>query len=116
MQFGYVNLLEQAGHRDYAGLLDDLREQAALCDSAGWNHVWLGEHHFGPSGHDNSPNPFMIAADLGARTRRIRLGIAVVVLPSGIRCAWPRTSRCWTRCTGAGWRSGSAGPASRMKW
>ena len=81
MQFGYVNLLEQAGHRDYAGLLDDLREQAALCDSAGWNHVWLGEHHFGPSGHDNSPNPFMIAADLGARTRRIRLGIAVVVLP-----------------------------------
>ena len=81
MQFGYVNLLEQPRHRDYAGLLDDLREQAAFCDAAGWDHVWLGEHHFGPSGHDNSPNPFMIAADLGARTRRIRLGIAVVVLP-----------------------------------
>ena len=81
MQFGYVNLLEQPEHRDYAGLLDDLREQAVLCDEAGWDHVWLGEHHFGPSGHDNSPNPFMIAADLGARTRRIRLGIAVVVLP-----------------------------------
>ena len=81
MKFGYVNLLEQPAHRDYAGLLDDLREQAALCDDAGWDHVWLGEHHFGPSGHDNSPNPFMVAADLGARTRRIRLGIAVVVLP-----------------------------------
>ena len=81
MKFGYVNLLEQPDHIDYAGLLDNLREQAALCDQAGWEHVWLGEHHFGPTGHDNSPNPFMIAADLGARTRRIRLGIAVVVLP-----------------------------------
>ena len=81
MQFGYVNLLEQPEHRDYAGLLDDLREQTVLCEEAGWEHVWLGEHHFGPSGHDNSPNPFMIAADLGARTRRIRLGISVVVLP-----------------------------------
>ena len=81
MQFGYVNLLEQPEHVGYAQLLDDLREQATLCDEAGWAHVWLGEHHFGPSGRDNTPNPFMIAADLGARTRRLRLGIAVVVLP-----------------------------------
>ena len=81
MHFGYVNLLEQSEQVDYAQLLDDLREQARLCDDAGWAHVWLGEHHFGPSGRDNTPNPFLVAADLGARTRRLRLGIAVVVLP-----------------------------------
>ena len=38
MKFGYVNLLEQPDHIDYAGLLDNLREQAALCDDAGWEH------------------------------------------------------------------------------
>ena len=81
MQFGYVNILEQPLEMAYADLVDNLREQAVLCDQAGWEHLWLGEHHFGVSGRDNSPNPFMLACDLGARTERLRLGIAVVVLP-----------------------------------
>jgi alkanesulfonate monooxygenase SsuD/methylene tetrahydromethanopterin reductase-like flavin-dependent oxidoreductase (luciferase family) len=81
MEFGYVNLLEQPPGDPYADLLDELREQAVLCDQGAWDHLWLGEHHFGVSGRDNTPNPFMVAADLGARTTRLRLGIAVVVLP-----------------------------------
>ena len=81
MQFGYVNLLEQAPDVPYANLLDDLRDQAVTCDQGAWDHLWLGEHHFGVSGRDNTPNPFMVASDLGARTTRLRFGIAVVVLP-----------------------------------
>ena len=81
MKFGYVNILEQPLDMAYADLVDNLREQAVFCDQSGWEHIWLGEHHFGVSGRDNSPNPFMLAADLGARTERLRLGIAVVVLP-----------------------------------
>ena len=81
MQFGYVNILEQPLEMAYADLVDNLREQAVFCDQAGWDHLWLGEHHFGVSGRDNTPNPFMLACDLGARTKRLRLGIAVVVLP-----------------------------------
>ena len=80
MKFGYVNILEQPLDMAYADLVDNLREQAVFCDQSGWEHIWLGEHHFGVSGRDNSPNPFMLAADLGARTERLRLGIAVVVL------------------------------------
>ena len=117
MKFGYVNLLEQPDHIDYAGLLDNLREQAALCDEAGWEHVWLGEHHFGATGHDNSPNPFMIAADLGARnpphTPRNRGGGAPSLAPP---CAPPRTSPCSTRCFEAASRSASAARASPMRW
>ena len=81
MQIGYMTTLAQPPDIDYAQLLDELREQAVLCDQGGFEHIWLAEHHFGTDGHDNSPNPFMLAADVGARTERIRLGIAVVVLP-----------------------------------
>lgn len=81
MQIGYMNTLEQPPGVDYAQLLDDLREQAVLCDQGNFDHIWLGEHHFGVDGRDNSPNPFMLATDIGARTKRLRLGIAVVILP-----------------------------------
>ena len=65
----------------YDRLLDDLREQAVLCDQGGFDAFWLAEHHFGANGRDNLPNPFIIAADLGSRTSRIKMGTAVVVLP-----------------------------------
>ena len=81
MKFGYVNVLEQPLEMAYADLVDNLREQAVVCEQGGWDHLWLGEHHFGVTGRDNSPNPFMLASDLGARTTTLRLGIAVVVLP-----------------------------------
>ena len=81
MKFGYMSTLEMPPDKDYALLIDELREQAVLCEQGGFDHVWLAEHHFGVHGRDNSPNPFMLATDIGARTERIRLGIAVVVLP-----------------------------------
>jgi alkanesulfonate monooxygenase SsuD/methylene tetrahydromethanopterin reductase-like flavin-dependent oxidoreductase (luciferase family) len=55
-------------------LLDILREQAVLADDAGFETIWLGEHHFGPHGFGNNPNAILVGADLAARTRRIRMG------------------------------------------
>ena len=81
MRFGFLNTLEDPQCESYSGLLDDLREQAQICDQGGFDHIWFGEHHFGAYGRDTSPNPFMIASDIGSRTTRIRLGIAVVILP-----------------------------------
>ena len=65
----------------YDQLIDNLREQAILCDQGGFDSFWLAEHHFGANGRDNLPNPFMVATDLGARTTRIKMGTAVGVLP-----------------------------------
>ena len=81
MEFGYMSTLEMPPEKDYALHVDELREQALFCEQGLFDHVWLAEHHFGVHGRDNSPNPFMLATDIGARTKRIRLGIAVVVLP-----------------------------------
>ena len=82
MRFGFFTTLgEPTGKLSYTQLLRDLREQAALCDRAGFEHVWLAEHHFGPEGMGNTPNPILLGADIAARTERVRIGMAAVILP-----------------------------------
>ena len=55
-------------------LLDSLREQVVMAEDMGFEAFWLGEHHFGPHGTGNIPNPILVGADLAARTKRIRIG------------------------------------------
>ena len=82
MKVSYVNTLETPDLSiGYHQILDNLREQAVLCDQGGFDSFWVAEHHFGANGRDNSPNPFMLATDLGSRTTRIKMGTAVVILP-----------------------------------
>jgi len=52
---------------------------AEAAEQAGLSTVWVAEHHFHSGGVVPSP-PVLLAA-LGARTRRIRLGALVSVLP-----------------------------------
>ena len=40
-----------------ADLLDNLRQQTILAEELGFEAMWLGEHHFGPHGVGNVPNP-----------------------------------------------------------
>ncbi|MBS1887867.1 MAG: LLM class flavin-dependent oxidoreductase [Actinobacteria bacterium] len=65
----------------WSELLDETREVAVLADELGFDGFWLGEHHFDSYGTDQCPNPVMLAADLAARTERLRLGMAAVTLP-----------------------------------
>ncbi|HYA54197.1 MAG TPA: LLM class flavin-dependent oxidoreductase [Thermoplasmata archaeon] len=61
---------------------DRLREVVRLgeaADSAGLSTLWVAEHHFHPGGV--APAPPVLLAALGARTRRLRLGVLVSVLP-----------------------------------
>ena len=82
MKVAYVNTFENPDLSiSYDKQLDNLREQAILCDQGTFHSFWLAEHHFGVNGRDNSPNPFMVATDLGSRTTRIRLGLGAVILP-----------------------------------
>ncbi len=52
---------------------------AEAADAAGLSSVWVAEHHFGAAGL--LPSPAILLAAMGARTRRIRLGSLVTVLP-----------------------------------
>ncbi|MBV9120504.1 MAG: LLM class flavin-dependent oxidoreductase [Chloroflexi bacterium] len=55
-------------------------EQAALADELGYDTLWVTEHHFRIFG-GMSPNPQIMLAAMAGRTRRIRLGTAVSILP-----------------------------------
>jgi len=52
---------------------------AEAAESGGLAGLWVAEHHFGKSGI--CPVPAILLAACGARTRRIRLGTLVSVLP-----------------------------------
>jgi alkanesulfonate monooxygenase SsuD/methylene tetrahydromethanopterin reductase-like flavin-dependent oxidoreductase (luciferase family) len=59
--------------------LAEVPRLAEAAESAGLAAVWVAEHHFHSGGV--CPSPPILLASLGARTRRIRLGALVSVLP-----------------------------------
>lgn len=61
--------------RLYTGILD----QIARAEELGWDDVWISEHHF--CDDDYLPSVLPMAAAIAARTRRIRIGTALVILP-----------------------------------
>jgi alkanesulfonate monooxygenase SsuD/methylene tetrahydromethanopterin reductase-like flavin-dependent oxidoreductase (luciferase family) len=59
---------------------DQCIEQVVLADTLGYRTVWFTEHHFIPNfSHSSAPELFL--SHLAARTHRIRLGHAIVLLP-----------------------------------
>jgi alkanesulfonate monooxygenase SsuD/methylene tetrahydromethanopterin reductase-like flavin-dependent oxidoreductase (luciferase family) len=60
-------------------LYAELLEQAEAADELGFDSFWIAEHHFHEYGAIPRPPVWLAAA--AERTRRIRLGSAVVVLP-----------------------------------
>ncbi len=66
--------------RDEQALFQDVLEELTLADTLGFNGVWLVEHHFMP-GYAHSSAPAVFLAAVAAKTRRLRLGHAIVPLP-----------------------------------
>lgn len=54
-------------------------DQAAWADDLGFDTIGLGEHHCSPDGYN--PSPLILAAAMGARTRRIALRTSVLLAP-----------------------------------
>ena len=80
MEFG---LFLEFGVRNGRAPDDIFREGFELADLAerlGMHSVWLAEFHFMPDRSVLS-SPIAVAAALAARTRRVRIGMAVYVLP-----------------------------------
>lgn len=65
--------------RAWADVYRDDLALAADCEALGFDHVWLTEHHFVDDGY--SPSLLPLATAIAGRTRRIRIGTFVLLLP-----------------------------------
>ena len=67
-------------------------DQAVWAEQLGFGSVWLSEHHFADD--DYASSPLMMAATLGARTSRMRIGTNIIVagLHNPIRLAEDATA------------------------
>jgi alkanesulfonate monooxygenase SsuD/methylene tetrahydromethanopterin reductase-like flavin-dependent oxidoreductase (luciferase family) len=80
MRFGlFFQASEVAGHT-HAERYAELFELAALADSLGFDVAWLAEIHFGGA-FSLLSNPLMVVPAIAQRTRRLRVGTAVTLLP-----------------------------------
>ena len=61
-------------------VLAETMEQCILADEVGFDYLWFVEHHF-LTGFSASPCPELVYAALSQRTKQIRLGLGVVILP-----------------------------------
>ena len=58
---------------------DAIIDQVSWAETIGYDDVWLTEHHFVEDGH--APSPLILAAALAMRTKTIRIGTSVILLP-----------------------------------
>ncbi len=80
MEFGTFYQLPCAPEQSPLQRYEDTLMQIQHADSLGIDVAWLAELHFFPS-FSIMPSPMLVASALAQRTRRIRLGIAVNLLP-----------------------------------
>jgi len=59
---------------------EEMIEQIITAEALGFDTVWLPEHHFSPEDGYN-PNPLTMPAAIAARTKKIKIGTWVVLLP-----------------------------------
>jgi alkanesulfonate monooxygenase SsuD/methylene tetrahydromethanopterin reductase-like flavin-dependent oxidoreductase (luciferase family) len=82
MKFGYGLLTAQRpldGETSYAEVYEETLDLARRAEAAGFDSVWLTEHHFFDDGYLPSPLPF--AAAVARETETIEIGTAVALAP-----------------------------------
>ena len=80
MKFGLFYQLPCADWQSPVQRYQDTLDQIQLGDELGFETAWLAELHFN-SRFSITPSPLMLAAAVAQRTDRIRLGVAVNLLP-----------------------------------
>lgn len=81
MRFSLVVTLQHpgAGRSSVEDIYAATLEDAELAEQLGYHAILVGEHHFVPEGF--CPAPLTVAAAMAARTRRIRVGTSIAILP-----------------------------------
>ncbi|WP_310198409.1 LLM class flavin-dependent oxidoreductase [Neobacillus niacini] len=85
MKFGYFTLTDNPveygdTRKDPNQMILDLEEQCIYAEELGFNSVWVPEHHFAALGILPAPATFL--ASVAAKTHRIKLAPATVLLPA----------------------------------
>lgn len=79
MDFGTFLLLQSPSARPSQEIFARGVELAQAAETLGFRNVWLGEHHFSTYGYLS--RPAQLATYIAARTTRLRVGTAVIVVP-----------------------------------
>ena len=80
VDFGlWYDFRNPGSERSFERFYTEVVDQVAYAESLGIDSVWLSEHHFCEDGY--TPSPLVIAAALGARTERLRIGTNLMLLP-----------------------------------
>ena len=78
MKFGVFFVCESPD-RDFKRAYDEMLEQIDYAEHLGFDTVWLAEHH--GSTYGSMPSGAVMAAAVAQRTKFIRIGLAVSILP-----------------------------------
>jgi alkanesulfonate monooxygenase SsuD/methylene tetrahydromethanopterin reductase-like flavin-dependent oxidoreductase (luciferase family) len=79
MDFGLFFLMQRDEAWSEQHVYDSALEQMLAAEPMGYHSVWIAEHHFNDYGL--CPAPPLLASFIAARTRTLRLGMGVSLLP-----------------------------------
>jgi alkanesulfonate monooxygenase SsuD/methylene tetrahydromethanopterin reductase-like flavin-dependent oxidoreductase (luciferase family) len=79
VRFATYYFLQAPPGRTDADIVREEVDQMVLSESLGFDSIWLTEHHYADYGLSSAPS--VLLATVAARTQRIRLAIAVYVIP-----------------------------------
>lgn len=65
--------------QDSTELYQNIFKQIEKAEALGWDEVWISEHHFTEDAY--TPSVLTLAAAIAARTKTMRIGTAVLLLP-----------------------------------
>lgn len=80
MKFDIFYQLPASSTQNTAERYRELIAEAVEADRLGFNAVWLAEVHFAPR-FSTMPAPMLLLAAIAAKTQRLRMGLAVNLLP-----------------------------------
>src|SRR2546427_10370417 len=80
MKFGlYSSIASPPRGEHLARCIDEVIAEAQLAESCGFHSCFFGEHHQDKDGF--LPSPLIVATAVAARTRTLRVGTSVILLP-----------------------------------
>jgi alkanesulfonate monooxygenase SsuD/methylene tetrahydromethanopterin reductase-like flavin-dependent oxidoreductase (luciferase family) len=82
MQFGWFTEFEWSPEHSEHDAFRHSLEQVEMAEALGFDAVWLAEIHF-QQGRSVLPSPLVVGSAIAQRTSRVRVGLAVNVLPLG---------------------------------
>src|SRR3954447_25848488 len=71
----------RASNAEIVGVYDSLGRWARAAAAAGYDSLWLAEHHFQTEGYEVVPNILLVSSFLAGQTQRLKFGPLVHVVP-----------------------------------